>query len=52
MDKQRSKFDSFDDKKQQELLYFLRNLQELLIYMNILDLELWRVYFETIVTIS
>lgn len=52
MESQKKKFDTLEEKKQKEFIYFLRNIHELMIYMNIIDSSIWRTYFESIVLIS
>ncbi|KAL4495686.1 hypothetical protein ABPG72_014155 [Tetrahymena utriculariae] len=52
MQKQKIRFESLDDKNQQQFIYFLRNLNELMVYMNIINPNIWREYFESIVVVS
>ncbi|EAS00624.2 hypothetical protein TTHERM_00411750 (macronuclear) [Tetrahymena thermophila SB210] len=52
MQKQKIRFEKLDDKNQQQFIYFLRNLNELMLYMNIINPNIWREYFECIVVVS
>ncbi|KAL4446897.1 hypothetical protein ABPG74_014869 [Tetrahymena malaccensis] len=52
MQKQKIRFEQLDDKNQQQFIYFLRNLNELMLYMNIINPNIWREYFESIVVVS